>query len=140
MAFLASPLPPQEQDDASTSTSSTQVEPFNAVARQAFYIMLEGRRDQARERVTASEKLKYIRWLTEIVPERLNATAGKKRAWVRAEFVYQQGKLWKLPGRLFKELREVISEDSIYETIIQVHNSLGHVGQHATASKINNEY
>ena len=102
--------------------------------------MLESRKDHTRERVTTSQKIKYIKWLTATIPERLETVEGKKRAWIRDDFEYQHGKLWKLPGRVFKERREVISEDLIWDTIIAVHNNFGHAGQNATASKVNNEY
>ena len=102
--------------------------------------MLDSRRDQSRERITASQKIKYIKWLTAAIPERLDSTEGKKRAWIRADFEYQHGKLWRQPGRVYKERREVISKDLIWDTIIAVHNSLGHAGQNATATKVNNEY
>lgn len=137
---LANALPPQVGNEAPTSSSLAQVQPFNTQARQAFHIMLEGRKNQARERVTAFEKHKYIQWLTEAIPERLNAAANKKRAWIRIEFDYDAGQLWKLSGRVFKQRREVITEDLIWDTIIMVHNSLGHAGQNATANKVSNEY
>ena len=135
------PLPPVQGNEAPTSSSlTTMVDPFNSQARQAFYLMLDSNRDHSRERMTTSQRLKYIKWLTEAVPERLDKAQGKKRAWIRADFEYQHGKLWRLPGRIFKERREVISEDLIWDTIIAVHNSLGHAGQNATATKVNNEY
>ena len=102
--------------------------------------MLDSRKDHSRERVTTPQKIKYIKWLTATVPERLESVEGKKRAWIRSDFEYQYGKLWKQPGRVFKERREVISEDLIWDTIIVVHNNLGHAGQNATASKVNNEF
>ena len=90
--------------------------------------------------MTSSQKIKYINWLTTAVPERLDKTEGKKRVWIRSDFEYHHGKLWRQPGRIFKEPREVISEDLIWDTIIAVHNNLGHAGQNATATKVNNEY
>ena len=36
--------------------------------------------------------------------------------------------------------REVVSEDRIFDTIARVHNSLGHVEQHATGIHISREY
>lgn len=39
---------------------------------------------EAREQVTASEKHRFVRWLTEAVPERgLDATAAKTNPWSR---------------------------------------------------------
>ena len=128
-AQIAPTLPPMQGNEAPTSSSlNTMVEPFNSQARQAFYHMLDSRKDHTRERVTTSQKLKYIKWLTTANPDRLDSVDGKKRAWVRSDFEYQYGKLWKLPGRVFKERREVISDDLIWDTIITVHNSLGHTG------------
>lgn len=75
--------------------------------------MLDTRRDHSRERVSTSQKLKYIKWLTVTVPERLDNTDGKKRVWLRRDFQFQHGKLWRKPGHIFKEPREVISEDLI---------------------------
>ena len=102
--------------------------------------MLDSRKDIARERVTDLEKQKYIKWLTEIIPERLGVAEGKKRSWVKSDFIYEHGKLWKLPGRLYKQQREVISEDAICDTIIRVHLNLSHAGQRATGIKVKNEY
>ena len=140
-AATAPTLPPMQGNEAPISSSlTTMVEPFNSQARQAFYHMLDTNRDHSRERVSISQKLKYIKWLTATVPERLDNTEGKKRAWIRCDFEYQHGKLWRQPGRIFKERREVISEDLIWDTIIAVYNNLGHAGQNATATKVNNEY
>ena len=36
--------------------------------------------------------------------------------------------------------REVVSEDRIFDTVARVHNSLGHVGQHATGIHISKEF
>ena len=103
--------------------------------------MLNSNRAHSHKRISSSQKLIYIKWLTAAVPERLdNKKASKKRAWLRAEFEYQHGKLWRQPGKIFKERREVISEDLIWDTIIAVYNNLGHAGQNATATKVNNEY
>lgn len=131
---------PQAVSEPPTSSSLPQVEPFNSQARQAFQIMLESRKYLARERVTASEKQKYIKWLTDIIPDRLNVAESKKRAWVKNDFTYERGKLWKLPGRVYKQPREVISEDIICDTIIRVHLNLSHAGQRATGVKVKNEY
>ena len=90
--------------------------------------------------MTASEKQRAIRWLTESIPERLDSIAAKKRSWIKSEFVYDEGKLWRLPGKVFQTRREVISEDLIWDTIIRIHSSLGHVGQHATATHVNREF
>ena len=77
----------------STSSSLPQVNLFNSEARESFQIMLEGRKDQACERVTTFEKHKYIDWLTELRPERLNTAASKNRAWIKACFSYSERKL-----------------------------------------------
>lgn len=102
--------------------------------------MLDARKDESRERTTASEKHRAIRWLTEIIPERLGPMASKKRSWIKSGFIYDEGKLWRLPGKVFQTRREVISEDLIWDTIIRIHSSLGHVGQHATATHVNREF
>lgn len=130
----------QVVSEPTTSSSLAQVDPFNREARQAFRLMLDNRKDIARERVTALEKQNYIKWLTEIIPERLGDAEGKKRSWVRSDFIYEQGKLWKLPGRVYKQRREVISEDTICDTIIRVHLELSHAGKRATGIKFKNEY
>lgn len=78
--------------------------------------MLEGRKDQARERVTAFEKHKYIQWLTESPPERLNNAAAKKRAWIKTDFAYHSAKLWRQPSKGHFEQREVITENLIWDT------------------------
>ena len=130
----------QAENMAPTSSSIEQVNPFNSEARQAFYLMLDARSRESRERTTASQKHRYIRWLTESVPERLGPEDGKKRAWVKDMFFYDQGKLWRSPGKVFKDPREVISEDLIWDTIIGVHANLGHAGQQATANKVNKEF
>lgn len=131
---------PQVVSEPPTSSSLAQVDPFNPQARRAFRLMLDSRKDIARERVTALEKQKYIKWLTEIIPERLAVAEGKKRSWVKSDFIYEQGKLWKLPGRVYKQRREVISEDIICDTIIRVHLNLSHARQRATGVKVKNEY
>lgn len=41
--------------------------------------MFDARRNEARERVTAPEKQRYIRWLTESVSERLDLVDSKKQ-------------------------------------------------------------
>lgn len=137
---LANALPPSVGNEAPTSSSLAQVQPFNDASRTAFYMMLDARKGTSRERMTASEKYRAIRWLTEAVPERLDPKAGKKRSWVKAGFFYEDGKLWKRPGNVFTVKREVVSEDQIFDKIIGVHNNLGHSGQHATATKVNKEY
>lgn len=137
---LANAVPSQVGHEAPTSSSLAQVNPFNSSAREAFYLYLDTRKDQARERITTSEKRRYVKWLTEAVAERLGPAEGKKRAWIGADFAYDQGKLWKLLGRLFKQRREVIIEDLIFDTIVTIHNSLGHAGQNATCNKIGSEY
>ena len=139
-AQLANALPSQVGHEAPTSSSLAQVNPFNSSEREAFYLYLDTRKDQARERITASEKRRYVKWLTEAVPERLGSVERKKRAWIKADFAYDQGKLWRLPGRTFKQRREVITEDQIFDTIVTVHNSLGHAGQNATCNKVGYEY
>ena len=131
---------PQVVSEPPTSSSLAQVGPFSPQSRQAFRLMLDSRKDIARERVTDLEKQKYIKWLTEIIPERLGVAEGKKRSWVKSDFIYEHGKLWKLPGRLYKQQREVISEDAICDTIIRVHLNLSHAGQRATGIKVKNEY
>ena len=139
----AATLPTQNtaaENMAPTSSSIEQVNPFNAEARQAFYLMLDARNRESRERTTASQKHRYVRWLTESVPERLGPEDGKKRAWVKDMFFYDRGKLWRSSGKVFKDPREVISEDLIYDTIIGVHVNLGHAGQEATANKVNKEF
>lgn len=56
-------------------------------------MMLDARKNDSRERTTVSEKHRVIRWLTEVVPERLDPRASKKRSWVKAGFFYEDGKL-----------------------------------------------
>ena len=139
----AATLPTQNaaaENMAPTSSSIEQVNPFNAEARQAFYLMLDARSRKSRECTTASQKHWYVRWLTESVPERLGPEDGKKRAWVKDMFFYDRGKLWRSPGKVFKDPQEVISKDLIYDTIIRVHANLGHAGQQATTNKINKEF
>ena len=146
---IAQAMPPSIRSDVGndaptnnvvTFSTVTQVEPFNEQVRDAFHHMLDARKDESRERMTASEKRRAIGWLTDSFPERLDPQAGKKRSWIRSEFVHDQGKLWRLPGKVRTERREVVSEDRIFETICRVHTSLGHVGQNATASHISKEY
>ena len=134
------PLPAAADNEAPTSSSVAQIEPFNEQVRDAFLHMLDARKDESRERMTASDKHRAIRWLTEAFPERLDPKAGKKRSWIKSDFVYDQGKLWRLPGKVRTERREVVSEDRIFETIARVHISLGHIGQNATATHIGKEY
>ena len=135
---LAGALPPNE---APSGATLAQVEPFNSRAREGFLIHLLSRKDLSRERTDLPAKHKYIRWLTELVPERgLDATEAKLRSWVKANFLYERNKLWKLPGKRFTYKREVISEEAIFETIVNVYNSSGHCGQEATAKKVNDEY
>ena len=66
---LAIALPPQVSNEAPPSSSLAQAKPFSTAARQAFYLILEGRNSEACELLTATDKYKYIRWLTESVPE-----------------------------------------------------------------------
>ena len=42
---------------ASILSSSIQVEVFNSAARDAFHLMLDARKHESRERMTAAEKL-----------------------------------------------------------------------------------
>ena len=77
---MAQVLSSQADNEALTSSSLAHVEPFNSQARQAFYLMLNSRKNQARERITASHKHKYIQWFIESIPERLDTAAEKKRA------------------------------------------------------------
>ena len=137
---LANALPPAPGNEAPISSSLAQVEPFNEAARHAFYLMLETRRTDSRERMSVTEKHRAIRWLTEPFPERLQGPASKKRSWIKADFIYEQGKLFRRPGKVRSMKREVVSEDQIFDTITRVHNSLGHVGQHATGNHVNREY
>lgn len=65
---------------------------------------------------------------------------ARNNFWIKTHFAYDKSKIWRLPGKVFKQRREVLTEDVIWDTIIRVHNSLDHAGQHATAGKINNEY
>ena len=97
-AELANALPSQVGNEAPTSSSLAQVEPFNFKTRQAFYLMLDSRKELSCERVTPSQKHQYARWLTESIPEQLDGPAGKKRAWVKSEFAYDQGELEKSHG------------------------------------------
>ena len=137
---LANALPPAAGNEAPTSASLAQVEPFNEAVRHAFHLMLDARKNESRERMTASEKERGIRWLTEFIPERLDGALSKKRSWIKADFVYEKGKLFRRPGKVRTAKREVVSEDRIFDTIARVHNSLGHVGQHATGTHISREY
>lgn len=80
-------------NEVPTTSSHVQIEPFNTAARHAFYLMLDARKDESRERMTASEKQRAIRWLTEAIPERLDPMTAKKRSWIKSEFVFEDGKL-----------------------------------------------
>ena len=73
--------------------------------------MLDARKNESRERMTASKKERDIRWLTEFIPERLNGVLSKKRSWIKADFVYKKGKLFRRLGKIRIIKREVISED-----------------------------
>ena len=84
---LATALPPHPGNEAPTSSSLAQVEPFNASAREAFIPYLESRRDTARERTTVTEKREYIGWLTERWPDKnISDKQKKKRLWVNESF------------------------------------------------------
>lgn len=137
---LANALPPSVGNKAPTSSSLAQIQPFNDASRTAFYMMLDARKRDSRKRITTSEKYRTIRWLTKAVPERLDPKADKKRSWVKTDFFYEDGKLWKRPGNVFTVKREMVSENQIFDKIIGVHNNLGHSGQHATATKVNKKY
>ena len=137
---LANVLPPAAGNEAPTSASLAQVEPFNKAVRYAFYLILDTRKNESRERMTASEKERGIRWLIEFIPERLDGVLSKKRSWIKADFVYKKGKLFRRPGKVRTVKREVVSEDRIFDTIARVYNSLGHIGQHATGIYISREY
>ena len=137
---LANALPPAAGNKALTSASLAQVKPFNEAVRYAFYLILDARKNKSRERMTASEKKRGIRWLTEFIPKRLNEALSKKRSWIKADFVYKKGKLFRRPGKVRTVKREVVSEDRIFDTIARVHNSLGHIGQYATGIYISREY
>ena len=67
-------------NEASTSSFVAQIESFNEQVRDAFLHMLDARKDESRERMTASDKHRAIRWLIEAFPERLDPKAGKKRS------------------------------------------------------------
>ena len=77
---LANALPPAAGNKAPTSASLAQVEPFNEAVRYVFHLMLNARKNESRERITASKKERAIRWLTESIPERLDRTLSKKRS------------------------------------------------------------
>ena len=122
---------PQVVSEPPTSSSLAQVEPFSSQARRAFRLMLDSRKDLARKRVTALEKQEYIKWLTDIIPERLGVAKGKKRSWARSVFSHEQGTLWNLSNRIYKKRRAVINEDTICDTVLRVHLNLSHAGQRA---------
>ena len=58
---LANILPPVARNKAPTSASLAQVEPFNEAVRHAFHLILDARKNESRERITASEKQRAIR-------------------------------------------------------------------------------
>lgn len=59
-AQLVNALSPQVGNEALISSFLAQVESFNSEARLVFFIMLEGRKNQARERITALERYHYV--------------------------------------------------------------------------------
>ena len=73
--------------------------------------MLDACKNESRERITISEKERGIRWLTEFIPERLNRVFSKKRSWIKADFVYKKGKLFRCLEKIRITKREIISED-----------------------------
>ena len=93
MSAASHTQPPAAENKALTSSSVAQIESFNEQVRDAFLHMLNARKDESRERMTASDKHRAIRWLTEAFPERLDPKASKKRSWIKSDFIYDQGKL-----------------------------------------------
>lgn len=90
---LVNALPPAAENEALTSASLAQVEPFNEAVRHAFHLMLNARKNESRERMTASEKERGIRWLTEFIPERLDqlhAMGGPIRIILLTVLISQQ--------------------------------------------------
>ena len=138
---IAQALPPHAGNEAPTSSSLAQVEPFNSGAHEAFTLYLENRRPMARERVTASEKLEFISWLTERWPDKnLSEKQKKKRLWVKEGFLVENGKLYRHTTKRFEDPREVITEEKIWDTVVTVHNNLGHAGQEITSKRILQQY
>lgn len=133
-------LPPAAENKALTSSFVAQIELLNEQVRDAFLHMLNARKNESRECITASHKHRVIRWLIKAFSERLDSKADKKRSWIKSDFVYDQGKLWRLSEKIRTERREIISEDRIFETIARVHISLGHIEQNVTAIHISKEY
>ncbi len=125
-----------------SSSSTPVIEPFNQEARIAFGMMLEAHRKTSRERASIIEYQQMVHWLSEEIPSRGGQTEkeAKRRSWTRTHFVVRNRKLYRLADRTHPELREVISELQIWDTIIQNHNSLGHAGQDPTAKAINRAY
>ena len=59
---------------------------FNEQVRDAFLHMLDARNNEPRERITAFDKHRVIRWLIEAFLERLDSKADKKRSWIKSDF------------------------------------------------------
>ena len=58
----------------------TQIKLFNKQVRNAFYYMLNARKDESHKQITIFEKRRVIKWLTDFFPERLNLQTDKKRS------------------------------------------------------------
>ncbi len=81
-----------------------------------------------------------IDWVTKTVQQRgLVEKDTKRRSWTKSHFFYQNRKLWRNPDKTH-EAREVLAKPEILDTIITIHNSIGHAGQDATAKNIGQSY
>ena len=121
-------------------TTVEQINPFSQRAKTSWYAWLEDH-GETRERTSASEKTQFIRWCTESTMEKgLPDMAAKKRSWVKAAFHVAGDRLFRNPNKSYPVRREVISLPELFDTVTEVHNSLGHVGQDATSKHVLDQY
>lgn len=121
------------------ATTVDQMNPFSHRAKTTWYALLE--ENETRERTSAGEKYQFIRWCTESTMEKgLTEAAAKKRSWAKATFHVDGDRLFRNPNKSYPNRREVISLPELFDTVTEVHNSLGHVGQDATAKHVLDQY
>ena len=70
----------------------------------------------------------------------LSGQVAKKRSWVKGCFQVEDDHLFRKPNKPDAKRREVISLPELFDKVAHAHESLGHVGQDATAKYVLSQY
>ena len=114
------------------SLSFVPIGAFNEKPKIAFGLMLETTCETSRERISLGQLPQMIGWLMEPLPQRgVSKKDAKRKSWTQTNLDLFNRVLYRKPGKTHQQ-RKVFAEPEIWNAIIGIHNSLGHVDQDPT--------